>query len=314
MQPDPAEFRYVGSYYCGSSVDVPAECTDPEAFDTAASVERHPDAHNVRITDNWYPFNGRCDHCGAHHAWGSVFIHTPTGTCVCVGHICASEIFSLPNRAALLKRRGEKALARAAAQRKAVKDARAFAVAKGIPQLECGQYSHRILADMWGKLVKWGSLSDKQVAFAGRLIAEQLNPKPTPDKPTEPEPTSEAPTGRMDVVGQILGIKVKDDPVYGEVTKMLVRSVDGGWKVWCTLPASLSEANKGDMVRFTVTLKQSPKDRFFAYGSRPSKGKVIKATAPEERDLAEEVDAEASDARSRKLWQEAEAWDYVTGN
>lgn len=225
---------------------------------------------NQLVRDNgWHWSNhehgGTCGICGATARFVGVFVHVPTGSVIYVGHECAGHV-ELGNSDAFnaLKKRIHAEQER---YRNTVR-ARKLIHEYGIPELECGQYSHHILADMWGKLVQYGSLSEKQVAFAKRLIGEVKSPK------DEPKPTEEAPEGRVVVIGMILGTKVVDS-IYGSTLKMLVRSDDGGWKVWCTLPVTLSEAGKGSRVEFVATLQRSAKDRFFAFASRPSKGRIL---------------------------------------
>ena len=130
---------------------------------------------------------------------------------------------------------------------------------------------------MWRKLVKYGYLSDKQIAFAKRLIAEAKAPKRAPVTP-EVEATEPAPSGRVTVTGTILGFK-RQESIYGTVVKMLVRSDTGGWKVWITRPAMLSEAVKGAHVRFAATLTRSDKDQYFAFGSRPAQASILSTPA-----------------------------------
>jgi hypothetical protein len=194
----------------------------------------------------------------------------PTGAVIYVGHECAAHV-EMGNEDAFnaLKKR----IRAEQERRRNTVWARKLIHEYGIPELECGQHAHDILRDMWHKLVRWGSLSDKQVGFAKKLIAEAKAPK-TEKRSDEPEPTEEAPEGRVTVTGTILGTKVVDS-IYGDTRKMLVRSDNGGWKVWSTLPASLSEAGKGSHIEFIATLTRSNKDRFFAFASRPSKGRIL---------------------------------------
>lgn len=211
---------------------------------------------------------GTCGICGATARFVGVFVHVPTGEVIYVGHECAESV-EMGNGDAfrtLMKR-----IHAAQERHRNIAAARTQSVAYGIPALECGQFSHDILRDMWGKLVQYGSLSDKQIAFASRLIAEAKAPKAAPV--AESVPTEDAPEGRTVVTGTVLGKKTVESP-YGDTVKMLVQS-EAGWKVWSTLPASLSEASKGARVQFTATLKRSDKDRYFAYASRPTMGKML---------------------------------------
>jgi hypothetical protein len=235
--------------------------------------------HELVTRNGWrwshHEHGGTCGICGASANYVGVFVHQPTGQVIYVGHICASKVEMGDNDAFdALKRR-----IRAEQERyRGTLKARDRIHEYGIPELECGQFAHHILADMWGKLVKYGSLSEKQVKFAKRLIDEAKSPKPAP-KAEEPTPTEAAPEGRVVVTGVILGLK-RVDSIYGETIKMLVRSDVGGWKVWSTRPAALAGVEKGAHIQFTATLKQSPKDEYFAFASRPSKARIVSTPAP----------------------------------
>jgi len=84
-----------------------------------------------------------------------------------------------------------------------------------------------------------------------------------------------APTGRQVVTGTILSIKEKWSE-WGRQLKMTLKTT-GGWKLYCTLPASIDTAERGDVVRLTVTVKPSRDDKLFAFGSRPSKAEIVGA-------------------------------------
>jgi len=212
---------------------------------------------------------GTCGICGATARFVGVFVHVPTGAVIYVGHECAANV-EMGNSDAFdaLKKRIHAEQERYRGLLKARKLIHDY----GIPELECGQYAHRILADMWGKLVQYGSLSDKQIAFAKKLIEDA---KGKSEREPEPPPTEKAPEGRVIVTGVILGFKRVESSMYGDVIKMLVRSDAGGWKVFGTRPQSLVDAQRGAHVSFAATLKRSPQDEYFAFASRPSKAKVL---------------------------------------
>lgn len=79
-----------------------------------------------------------------------------------------------------------------------------------------------------------------------------------------------APKGRVEVEGEIVSVRAEDG-YYGDIVyKCLILTVDG-WKLWCTLPAAIQGAQRGDKVRMTVTVTPSDDDEKFAFGKRPSK-------------------------------------------
>lgn len=91
---------------------------------------------------------------------------------------------------------------------------------------------------------------------------------------------SPAPVGRCIVRGTVAGLYVKNNPYshYGTITKVRVIA-DEGYGVYLTLPSAIDHANKGDRVEFTATLEPSHDDRFFAFGSRPSKARILEPAA-----------------------------------
>jgi hypothetical protein len=287
LNPNPAEFEYIGSYYCGTVEEIlNSDYTDHACHTFTYDHDRHPDAHGDSYKERGKvvdAFNGRCDHCGARHAWGSVFHHKPTDTFVAVGHTCAATIFDLPDIATKKRRDAERQAAKAREAIKHLERARDFVQMAGLRCMECVAYHcgnswvRGRVNDMWHKLVKYGSLSEKQIEFAEKLIGEAKNPKPRNDEDEEPKPTKVAPRGRVDFSGEVLCLKLKDYG-YGEQLKMLARSSDGGWKLWVTCPSSLLADEtplKGKVVRMTVTVEPSDRDEYFAFGKRPTRAAIV---------------------------------------
>lgn len=83
-----------------------------------------------------------------------------------------------------------------------------------------------------------------------------------------------APSGKVVVQGKVISTKMTPNAYGGWDDKMLVEHADG-WRVWVTKAAALGVVEKGWVVEFTATLTPSDDDKFFAYGSRPSKASVI---------------------------------------
>ena len=87
----------------------------------------------------------------------------------------------------------------------------------------------------------------------------------------------DVPEGRGVITGTIISTKTVDSQ-WGTAYKMIVRD-DRGFKIYCTQPTSILEAERGDRVSLTVTLTQSDDDPKFGFGSRPSKATAEIATA-----------------------------------
>jgi len=105
----------------------------------------------------------------------------------------------------------------------------------------------------------------------------------------EDRPSAPAPAGRVVVSGVVAATKWQDNG-FGGSLKMLVEA-DAGYRVWTTVPRDLinilvtdssgwqelREVTVGERVEFTVTLKPSDDDATFAFGSRPTKARVLEA-------------------------------------
>lgn len=87
---------------------------------------------------------------------------------------------------------------------------------------------------------------------------------------------------RLDLVGEIL--TTRDEPGYAfgsYVTKALIAAENDGrkFKLWGTLPAAISGAQRGDRVSFSAKIKRSDKDSGFGFWSRPTKAKNLSEKA-----------------------------------
>jgi hypothetical protein len=252
---------------------------------------------------------GGCDVCGAYFVDGDVWRHKTTGEAIKIGHICADKFGTFANRGEWSAyrrkveawKRSAKAMARRAKVRKEYR-MRAWAGMRETlaanPGLNAALHTdHDISADLRAKLIKWGSLSDKQVALA-RKLAREAN-TPTPPGETEVLP----PAGRMVVTGRVVSAKWVDND-FGDALKMLVKvtAPDGVYRLWGTVPRAIVntvEANgvgpdgtaaalKGLAVTFTA--KVEPKEPGFGFYSRPTKATVELPKV--------ETDKEITDAKS----------------
>lgn len=211
---------------------------------------------------------GKCSVCGAWFVSGEVWKHEPTGEHVHVGHDCADKYGLLADRSEWEQWRREQKDLRAQAiidrKRAAARDA--FLADRPQLKTDLDLGGHRILEDLCRKLLRYGSLSDAQVALAHKLADEVRNPPP-------PELHAIAPEGRTTFEGTVVGLKeVQGD--YGSTTKMTVKvpTPDGVWLVYLTAPDSLFDGDeplRGAHVRVTATLQRSQTDAHFAFGKRP---------------------------------------------
>lgn len=87
------------------------------------------------------------------------------------------------------------------------------------------------------------------------------------------ESGEDVPEGRVVITGECLTFKWQES-LYGNVEKMLVQD-DRGFRVWGSVPASLSEAERGDRITFTATVTASDKDAKFGFFKRPTKAALL---------------------------------------
>jgi hypothetical protein len=287
---DPKLYRYVGVMFQGScgpeneeyacAIEGYFEQDAPEAVEAAEALLRDnpaPGRHSER---------GTCDHCGARFSFGVVYKYLPTGQGIAVGHTCAAQDFGYSSRAEFdLGQLRDKVAARREYLKK-VSVAHKFAEAAGI--VEALELDHYLIRDIKGKLVHYGTISDKQVALVKKLEAESKAKGPAVPVLVGKDVT---------ITGTVRSLKSVDGFRRGvEVTKMLVED-DRGFKVYGTAPAVLLEnvfavdkrnleheargealedvPLKGKRVEFAASVEASRSDPSFGLFKRPRKARVI---------------------------------------
>jgi hypothetical protein len=223
---------------------------------------------------------GNCMVCGnANAIYTALFHHEPSNTYVRMGSECTEKVDMQLDRVAFHKfkdgiyqwreAQAGKRKAEAALAERGLSGAWAIFTATatvGEP------FEERTTRDIVGKFCRYGSISEKQFAFLGRLLrqidersqtqerrsAEQAAATPIPDAMLQ---------GRVVIRGEVVSFKTVDSP-FGRSRKMLIKHQDG-WKVWGTAPSSLV-AEKGDTVAFVASIERSREDVKFGFFSRPS--------------------------------------------
>jgi hypothetical protein len=247
---------------------------------------------------------GQCSHCGAHLRYAALMGHEPTKTLLWVGETCLDNRFELTaaefqamRKAATLNRertaKADKIAAIVAEHPTLVWASYAYNIgqAGGVAEFDadwnayttkrgttfeekarCG-WEISTLGDIWYKVTRYAEVSEKQVAFVGRLV-EKLTEKAEQLVEREAEAEQAAPVvpGRYVIEGEVVSTKWVDND-FGGSLKMLVKH-DTGWKVWGTVPSSI-DPNKGDRVRFTAAVEPSNDDKSFGFFKRPTKAEVI---------------------------------------
>jgi hypothetical protein len=132
------------------------------------------------------------------------------------------------------------------------------------------------LKDIVGKLVRYGSLSDKQMGFLKSLVSKVENAAVV-EAQIKAEAAAAPPVaaGRYVIEGVVVSTKTVDSP-FGLQKKMLVKLANGQ-KLWGTVPSSINgEGLKGSEVKFVATVSPSKDDHSFGFFSRPTNAVVVK--------------------------------------
>ena len=117
----------------------------------------------------------------------------------------------------------------------------------------------------------YGSLTDKQVAFAIKLVteADAKNAAKAEREATlaTAEPLAE---GRYEVTGTVVSTKWQTSYTgYGDTLKMLVQTPDGN-RVYGSVPKAIfGDTDPGIVVRFTAQVERSKDDDHFGFFKRP---------------------------------------------
>jgi hypothetical protein len=288
--------------FCGYDRDGDSDWEDTNEYPLTDEQIDYINAH--RFHGNCMRGIG-CDVCGSKPNAVAYFKHIPTGEVITVGLTCCEKIQSgaweegqRQARKILLKRK-----------RDAMKiEGEAFIDNQsGLRSvLESGK--HEILNDMLNKAYKYGSLSEKQVAFAFKLFAQCVErEEKEAARLAKLEGSTLDCTQRITVTGTVKTVKWQDSD-YGGSMKMLVE-LDSGFKIWGTIPTSNVEATEyynnaeislrryegtltkeqveklettmsdnasqiieiNDKVQFTARFEMSKDDATFAFFKRPTK-------------------------------------------
>lgn len=237
-----------------------------------------------------YDTKGSCDHCGARFRYTAVLRHDPTDTYIAVGETCLDNRFALESKAQFDKLRKDAALDRQAQRIKTA--AREFmehldgdihiALSRETDLSETfglDGYALSTITDIRNKLWNsYGSLSEKQVAFVGRLLVEGAV-RAVEQAQREAERAAEtrvpAPVGRQAIEGTVVSRKIKEGD-YGSYVKLVLvcGPIDARFAVYVTEPNAL-RCERGDILRATVTLTRSDRDESFAFGKSPKSAEIV---------------------------------------
>jgi len=250
--------------------------------------------------------NGVCHVCGSVNAiYTALWHHAKTNEYVRTGQECSYKMEAgedCANAFRALRSSVEDARARKAGKAKAqvlLSDrglSRLWDIARAVEEakfedeknqndeaLKKIRKEERIVSDIVGKLVQYGSLSEPQFKFLGKLLYQIENrAKIEAERAAERADAKPCPTGRVTVKGVVLSIKdyPSDFSRDGVQVKMTVKS-DEGWLCFGSVPSAFqvwkptAEAKetfleRGDRVEFAGTLTPSDRDPKFGFFKRPS--------------------------------------------
>jgi len=242
-------------------------------------IKRHMDRTGGDYSHHTH--GGSCHICGAHCVYLCVYYHELTNTYIRTGMDCAEKLDMACAREDMTAFRTacKEAQDLTAGKRKAqaTLTAEGLDAAWAIYLAEYNPaYEESTIRDIVGKLVKYGSVSDKQFAFVRSLLARIDNRAAAEaQRQAQREAAKPVPTGKVQIEGLVVSTKVQDT-MYGSVIKMVVVS-DDGWKVFGTVPDSLlgNSPLKGALVRFNATVEASQDDNKFGFFKRPTKADVL---------------------------------------
>lgn len=224
---------------------------------------------------------GVCHVCGNANAMSVArFWHEPTNTYIEVGETCADKLLEGDriNFASFRKRvaAGVEAVAGKRKAQAALEDAGLSLAYEIFQQRDTASwaYEENIVYDIVQKLVRYGSISDKQQNFLRSLIHKIENREViAAQRAAEYQEAKPIPAfdGRATIDGEVLSIK-EAETIYGYTLKMVVKSPDG-WKVYGSVPSGVA-LERGDKVSFNAMVTVSNDDPKFGFFKRPTKMQI----------------------------------------
>lgn len=278
----PDDYEYVFSYCLTMTEEGPVD------YDGISMLQELHALEGVKFVEG--AEESRCTVCSTPMQNGQVWLHRASGEHLYVGRDCAATYALVADMSAdeLRIERGKKNAKRSLNVLANRKRYDAFC-AKHPGLAEALEAEHHISQDLRSKLLRFGSMSEKQIALALKIPVQEAERAAKKAAELLANPTTPAPQGAVEFEGLVVATRSeKSQFSYDAMSyKMLVR-VDteaGHYKVWMTVPASLlsdetnlrcprMEALKGCRVALKATLTQSQDDASFALAKRP-RGKVV---------------------------------------
>ena len=228
---------------------------------------------NDRIKEN----DNHCSCCNKHIKYSCVCVDNSTGQGYYIGRFCAMTIDHLKRFEGRIK--GSSKLLAEKVQlekREQVFLAENKGFAPYVEYVKNNDAPH-ILKDFYAKMRRWGNLSERQMECWVNIVDQE---KQRAAKKAAMNASGIClKDGKQDFEGEVIGIKEVENnyarsySACATITKMTVL-LDNGCKVWGTMSSGLN-ADRGDRVSFSASLKVSDKDNCFGFFNRPTKMMVV---------------------------------------
>jgi hypothetical protein len=230
---------------------------------------------------------GTCHICGAWAATVAYFWHKPSNCYIVTGQDCcekldeghASEFRAVRDRRANWEQfKAGKAKAEGTLRDLGLSQAWEIFSAEEAPE---DRYEEITIRDIVRRLVALGHITPAQENFLRGLVGRiEKRAEVAAQRAAEAEAASPVPVTdkRIQVTGEVVTLKEVEGN-FGTTVKMLVKSLDGGWKVWGTRPDSLMGVERGEVVTFMARIEVSKDDPKFGFFSRPTKADIVDPAA-----------------------------------
>jgi hypothetical protein len=251
-------------------------------------------AHMAKTGGNYasHQHGGNCMVCGSVNAvYTVIFYHGLSNSYVRMGTDCAvkcdmgNELAFRSFRAGIKDARdnhaGKAKAANLLADHGLGEAWNIFVRFSAVPSLDTPNEENTIV-DVVGKLVKYGSISDKQYSFL-QMLLERISTRAArmAQREAERAAAKPCPSGKIKITGTVLGTKMQFSD-FGDVLKMTVKS-DEGWVVYGSVPSCMRYFKDGAQcgpakdarIEFTATITVSDKDIKFGFFKRPTQAQLL---------------------------------------
>jgi len=241
--------------------------------DLEVGTDRYVHAGDMTLDQAYEHYTGKCQHCNHNHVNFVVMQNKVNGDFISIGWQCYNETFSQTSKVALDMHRAKKE-AEAHSRRKALKAAaEKYRTEHGelVAFVEANS-SNRFFSSLLDSIKNYGSLTERQEE-AAYMAMQKMQARKAEEATEVRKP---APKGKVSGQFKVLSIKWHDD-FYGSTLKMTVKHTTDNWRMWVTVPSSISfELEVGDTVQMNVNVTPNDNDEFFAFGKRPTKAEIVK--------------------------------------